>query len=127
MLDDIQDCVMKERTSAKITRQTAEKILDSNDSAGSLSERYGISLGTISDIRAGRTWKHLKGRRRNPGEATYRSITGIRGVSPCKQTGKFKARWLDRWLGRFDTIDQASKAVEDAKVLVHNRLLTNSS
>jgi len=53
-------------------------------------------------------------------EISSNNTTGVIGVCPCKQTGRFKAVIVEdgkqRWLGRFDTIDEAAKVRRAAEI-----------
>lgn len=44
-----------------------------------------------------------------------RNRAPARGVSFCKQTGKWKAGLDGKWLGRHDTEEEAARAVEKAR------------
>ena len=96
-----------------LTEKQAKEILASDDHSCDLAERYVVDYVTISKLRRGETWKHLKGKRYT-GLGTDNK-TGVKGVSPIRKSGKYDARFkLNRklyCLGAFDTIDQAAKAV----------------
>ena len=42
-----------------LTEKQAKKILESNESYTALGKKYGVHLRTISDLKQGRTWRHL--------------------------------------------------------------------
>jgi len=118
--DNLQDASEKRRVAygehhgiSILSEKDTQEILISKLPNQTLAERYDVSLSCISDIKTGRTWNHLKGLRRKPGSANTNSITGIRGVSFCKQTDRYKARLGKHWLGRFDTIDEAAVAIKE--------------
>lgn len=116
--DNIQDAVAKNRhphgeTSGrvKLIEEDVKAILDSNEGAVTLAERYGISTQVITNIRAGRIWKHLGKPRRKPGSANSNSKTGVRGVYLCNRSGKYIARYKGKYLGLFTNIKDATKTV----------------
>jgi len=45
---------------AKLTEATAQLILKSTESDRSVARRFGVSAGTISSLRRGRSWRHLQ-------------------------------------------------------------------
>ena len=68
--DNIRDCVAKGRHRApdtrgprngmtKLTAEAIPVIRDRRISGKELAERYGVTQTTISDIRKGRTWRHV--------------------------------------------------------------------
>lgn len=44
---------------AKLTEKDVLKIRASSESKKALSEKYGVIIGTIASIKAGRSWKHI--------------------------------------------------------------------
>lgn len=44
---------------SKITPEVAASIWHANDGLAAIAARFGVSTGTVSDIKAGRTWRHL--------------------------------------------------------------------
>ncbi len=46
---------------ARLTRESVLEILSSTETTASLARRLGVAEPTIADVRAGRTWRHLKG------------------------------------------------------------------
>lgn len=67
--ENIADCISEKRhmhgertNSAKITAADVEEIRQSPDALLILSERYGLAISTLSQIRNGHRWKHLSPR-----------------------------------------------------------------
>lgn len=46
---------------AKLSTEQAIVVRRSSDPASVLAERFGVSVGTITDIRSGKRWAHLQG------------------------------------------------------------------
>ena len=44
---------------AKLTEQDVLAIRRSTDPVQVVADRYGVSIGTVSSVRLGRTWKHV--------------------------------------------------------------------
>lgn len=117
-LDNQQDSISKKRHShgetsgnVKLAEEIVKAILASSESGLILAKKYGISPQTISDIRCGRSWKHLGGSRRVIGGAHSNSKTGVRCVTLHKPTGKYLAQVKGKHLGLFTNIEDATKAV----------------
>jgi len=117
---DMQDKgrqIRGEQTISSILTETqVVEILESDETNSALADVYGVVDSTISNIRRGKKWKHLKGKR-HTGSGNIDGQTGVRGVSPYK--GRFQARITSKgkhyWLGAFDTIVQAKQALGNWK------------
>ncbi len=118
MQENMDDKIGKGRQSkgeshgmSKLTEKQIKKILISKESHQILADRYGISLPSISGIKHGKTWKHIKGQRKIGLRSNNR--TGVVGVSI--QNGKYRARfWKNKKsysLGFFNTIKKAAQAI----------------
>jgi hypothetical protein len=68
--ENIADCKTKGRAirarggrqwKAKLTEEQAREIRESRQKLRELAEMYGVSIGAISAIRKGRSWKHIGG------------------------------------------------------------------
>lgn len=81
-----------------------------------LATKYKVSECSISAIRSGKTWKHLKGRRRTSEDAFSNNKLGVRGVCQI-YTGKFQANAHHNgkqcYLGLFETIEEAKHFREE--------------
>lgn len=65
-MDNVRDAISKGRhvhgamtPLAKLTEDEAKAIKSSNEKSSVLADRYGISVGSVNNILASRTWKHL--------------------------------------------------------------------
>lgn len=105
-----------ETSMAKLTEEQAKEILASEESNKVLVSRYNVSSGIISNIKRGRSWKHLEGKRQiGPGN---NNKTGVKGVSILKcglYTAEFVLNKERHRLGRFDTIGEAAQAITKRK------------
>lgn len=100
-----------------LTEHQAREILASiGVTQKTLATRYGVSEYAISAIRCGRTWKHLKGRRRKSEDAFANNKLGVKGVCRIK-SGKFQAsvniNGKSKYLGLFPTVDEAQHFREE--------------
>lgn len=57
---NIHDAKSKKRHRSKLTRHQAIEILRSAEPRQALAERFSVHVGTISEIRAGRTWASIQ-------------------------------------------------------------------
>jgi hypothetical protein len=97
---------------AKLTEKQVKEILASDDSYKILSGRYGVCQTSISDIKTGKNWKRVEGKRHET--IVYaNSTTKVRGVSFDTRIGKYSARVFkgkNYYLGCFDTVEEAEQA-----------------
>jgi hypothetical protein len=59
-VDNQMDCNEKGRRKTKITKREAKEILLSKESYRAIGEKYKVSKGLVSHIKAGRVWKVLQ-------------------------------------------------------------------
>lgn len=105
---------------SELTENQVREIIASGDSHQGLANQYGVTRANISYIKRGETWKHIKGNRvQDTTRSRKDSTVGVRGVSP--EGSKFKARiqvnGRRRHLGIFETVEEAAKAVQKARLL----------
>lgn len=82
--DNSRDMMMRGRGQAKMTEAQAVEIKGSSLSVGALSERYGVSVTAIRDIKNGKTWAWLAApvaRSKNGWIPISRRMTPIDGLS----------------------------------------------
>jgi len=112
MIAKSRHCHGSQHDKAKLTENQVEEILASEEFHQTLADCYGVALGTISKIKRGEKWRHVKGKR-SLGANTNK--TGTRGVSLDKASGKYRARIVIKGkrcqLGMFTSIEDAMKAV----------------
>ncbi len=96
---------------AKLTEKQVKEILESNEPQQVLADRFGVSRENISDIKCGKTWKHLEG------GCAFKSQTGARGIT--LHDDKYRARTMLQGktyhLGTFDTINKAKQVLDNWK------------
>ncbi len=105
---------------SELTENQVQEILKSKESHQVLANRYGVTRANISYIKRGKTWKHIEGVRvQDITRPRKDSTIGIRGVSP--ERNKFRARiQVDRqrrYLGTFETVEEATEAIRKARLL----------
>ncbi len=100
---------------SKLTTRKVKEILGSKEPHQVLATQHGVTPGLIGHIKRGRIWKHIKGNR-HTSSAQTNSKTGVRGVSHIKE-GKFQATFKRRYLGTFETIEEAAEEVQKARLL----------
>ncbi len=105
-------CHGSQHDKANLTEKQVEEILASEEFYQTLADHYGVALGTISKIKRGEKWKHVKGKR-SLGANTNK--TGVKGVSFEKASGKYRVQIVIKGrrcqLGMFANIEDAAKAV----------------
>jgi hypothetical protein len=100
-----------------LTERQVKSILASNETQTALAERYSVHRNTIGDILKGKTWNHLKGRR-HKGPLRIDNTTGMEGayfIREGQYVAKFVLNKKRYYLGSFDTIDEAAKAIAKRK------------
>ena len=106
----------EKQRSAKLTEIQVKEILESDELQQVLADQYGVYNQTISKIKRGDHWKHIKGKR-HIGNTYVNNQTGVRGVYPYK--GKFRAQINLKkkryYLGTFETIAKAEQALNKWK------------
>lgn len=97
---------------AKLTEQDVQEILESDKTNTVLATHFGVRNCEISDIKRGKIWKHVKGNR-HTSHLQRNNTTGVRGVhfkvGKYEAVIKFQKKYY--YLGRFDTIAEAEKAL----------------
>lgn len=122
--DNVADCCEKNRKpcgaengNATLTAKDVKEILQSGETNKALAIRYNVARPTISNIRRGKAWKHLPGKR-HTGEVRIDSTTLVTGVS-ISYAGRFQARLTFQgkryWIGRFGTVEEASQAIAEKR------------
>lgn len=101
-----------------LTEKQAKKILASDKSYASLSRKYDVDPQTIANLKQGRAWKHLGGKRHTG--LSPNNTSGVKGVSFSRRVGRYDAKFqLNKkfyWLGYFDTIEEAAQALSKKKL-----------
>lgn len=134
--DNMNDCIVKNRlANPEETRHIGEEngrtslteddiitIRASDKSRKILAEHFDVDPATISEIQLGNSWQHVGETLRTRLDGNRGSRVNVRGVTFCKQTGRYKARFMLKGheynLGRFDTISEASEVLTRKKLEV---------
>ncbi len=113
--DNVDDRVAKGRSATKLTEDDIIAVRGSNEIDRILAERFDVAKATISDIRRGAIWQHIDGKLRTKSDSRKNNKTGVRGVTIHKATGRYRAGFTvegqEYYVGSFDTIDEALKAL----------------
>jgi len=126
--EDMKDRDQKKRQahgetmgSSVLTENQVQEILGSRETHQDIADRYGVAHCTIYQIKCGKAWEHVEGERvKDTTRARKDSTLGIKGITPTK-SGNFQAYvqrdGKRRYLGTFDTIEEAAEAVQKARLL----------
>ena len=101
----------------KLNEAEVRVILVSDAKYQDIADYYGVHYATISDIKLGKTWKHVEGQRYDG--VRLDNKVGVRGVSLVRQTGRYNAKFMLNkklyCLGSFKTVEEASEAINKKK------------